>query len=343
MKLKLYLTLNYVKYIFLILAVFIFIIWLAQIIRFIDFGQAFTLQVYEIIKITSFLLPSAVNTILPIIIYLSSCFYNRHINSTNEITIFQLYLSKKKINIIIFLFYGLISVLYILNSEVISVKSYNAYKTAEIDFRNNFQIKDQDNHINITNKIDLFYESKKEDQSTFINVIAFLIDENILIKSNEVLINLSENQISFKFINGQRISASSNEESFTNFDKLDYKIIKEVEHKISFGKENFTAIQLFKSDNPFFEKSAHRRIIDLFFLIFVIFISNKIIYLNSKSNSIIIVYTYNLVSILLSFTILSLVSKFFLSDKIDVLLYYIISTSFMVTTYLLLRRKYAFL
>ena len=107
MKLKLYLTLNYVKYIVILLLVFLLIIWLAQILRMMDFNQTVTIQLYEIMRITSYLLPSAINTILPIIILLASCFFNRYINSTSEISIFSLYLKRKKINLFLSYLYFL--------------------------------------------------------------------------------------------------------------------------------------------------------------------------------------------------------------------------------------------
>ena len=93
MKLKLYLTFNYVKYILLILIVFLLIIWLAQIVRYLDLSQSFTMQFSQVAIVTSYLLPNAISTILPIIIFIATCFFNYQLNQTNEISIISLYLS----------------------------------------------------------------------------------------------------------------------------------------------------------------------------------------------------------------------------------------------------------
>jgi len=136
MKLKLYLTISYVKYILLMLVVFLLIVWLAQIVRYLDLSQSFSMQFGKVAILSLYLLPNALSTILPIVVFIASCFFNYQLNQTNEINIFNLYLSKNSLKIIIITTYSLILAFYIINTEIISVKGYNKYKFEEIELRN---------------------------------------------------------------------------------------------------------------------------------------------------------------------------------------------------------------
>ncbi|MDC0862077.1 LptF/LptG family permease [Alphaproteobacteria bacterium] len=343
MKLKLYLTLNYVKYIVILLFVFVLIIWLAQILRMLDFNQTFSIQLYEIIKITSYLLPSAINTILPIIILLSSCFYNRHINSTSEISIFTLYLGKKQIYNFLTYTYLLLIILFIFNSEYLSVKSYDNFKNEEINFRNEFKISEINKEISIPNKLNLFFAEKVKGSNKYLDVTTFLIEKNIVIKSESVEYTISNSDLNFIFNNGQRISASNEEKSFTNFNKLEYKIENQNNHEVSYGKENYNFFELINSNEESYQKFAHRRIIDLFFLIFVIIISSKILFLNSKSKDLFKNYAFNLIVTLFSFTVLAFITKQLLNNSILINTYYVCSLVLLIFTGIIVMRKYAFL
>ena len=343
MKLKLYLTISYVKYIVLMLIAFLLIIWLAQIIRYMELGQSLAIQLSHVTMITSYLLPNAISTILPIIIFIASCFLNKHINQTNELSIISMYLSTKNMNKIILLIYGFILVIHIFNTEVISVNAYNKYKFKEIEFRNQFKIKNNKNEIYIKDKINLFYEKKNQENSILEKVTTYLIEENIVIVSEQVKFNQSEEEILFTFIKGQRISSSNTEKSFTNFDKLEYKIYNNSNDKISFDKDNYNFIQLLKNDNPLYKKAAHRKLIDLLFLILILTISRKLIFINEKSEKLIANYTFNLFMILTCFTILAFITKLFISDVLTVIMFYMGSVTITLITGILLRRIYAFL
>jgi lipopolysaccharide export LptBFGC system permease protein LptF len=343
MKLKLYLTLNYVKYIVILLLVFILIIWLAQILRMLDFNQTFSIQLYEIIKITSYLLPSAINTILPIIILLASCFYNRSINSTSEISIFSLYLGKNQIYGFLSYIYLFLIILFVFNSEYFSVKSYNNFKNEEISFRNEFKISEVNQEINIPDKLNLFFKEKIKGTNRYLDVTTFLIEDNIVIKSESVEYSISNSDLNFIFTNGRRISASDEEKSFTEFNKLEYKIENKNSHKISYGKENYNFLELINSNEPSYQKFAHRRIIDLLFLIFVIIISSRIVFLNSKSSELFKNYAFNLIVMLFSFTSLAFITKQLLNSIILINTYYAYSIIILVLTVLIVRKKYAFL
>tara|TARA_X000000368_G_C23050964_1_gene721386 strand:- start:2517 stop:3473 length:957 start_codon:yes stop_codon:yes gene_type:complete len=317
------------------------VIWLAQIVRYLDFNQSLGIQIKEVIKITSFLLPNAVNTIIPIIILISTFFFNKHINSTNEVTIFSLYLSKNSLTNILLIIYIFIIGGYLINSELISVNSYNKYKKEEIKFRNDFKIKDLNNEITIPGKILLIYKNK--DNENLNNVTSFLIEENIVIKSESVSYSKSTKELIFTFVKGKRISASLKEKSITDFDRLQYKIINTNNDEVSLGKENYNYFQLINHENIQFNKEAHRKIINLFFLILIIMVSNRLILINEKSNNLIKNYLFNLVVILCSFTLLSLVTKLFISENLKIQIFYILSCLTILTTYLILRKKYAFI
>ena len=341
MKLKLYLTISYVKYILLMLIVFLLVVWLAQIVRYLDLSQSFSMQFSKVAIITSYLLPNAISTILPIIIFIASCFFNYQLNQTNEINIFSLYLSKINLKIIILFTYCLLLVFYLINTEIISVKAYNKYKVDEIELRNQFKIKDSKNEIYIKNKLNLFYEKKNQENSVLENVTTYLIDENVVIKSKEVKYVRSEKELLFTFVNGKRIASSKDEKSYTEFDKLEYRIINTAINKISLDKENYNFFELIKNNNTFFKKSAHKKIIDLLMLLFVLNLSAKILMISNKSKDLIKNYSYNLFIILLVFTYISLMTNLFVSNMISTNLYYIgnIFAGLLIT--LIFRKKYA--
>jgi lipopolysaccharide export LptBFGC system permease protein LptF len=341
MKLKLYLTISYVKYILLILIVFLLIIWLAQIIRYLDLSQSFSLQFSKVALITSYLIPNAINTILPIIIFIASCFFNYQLNQTNEINIFNLYISKNSLRRIILITYGLLTLFYIINTEIISVNAYNEYKTKEIDLRNQFKIRDFKNEIYIKDKLNLFYKNK----NNFIleNVTTYLIEENVVIKSKEVKYIQLNNEILFTFKKGIRIASSNNEKSYTDFDKLEYRILNKEPDQISFDKENYNFFELIKNEKKIFQKSAHRKIIDLLMLIFILHLSSKIMMISNKSKNLIRNYSYSLLLILISFTFISLMTNLLMTDLISINSYYSINILYYLIMIIILRKKNAFL
>ncbi|MDB9825481.1 LptF/LptG family permease [Alphaproteobacteria bacterium] len=342
MKLKLYLTISYVKYILLMLIVFLLIIWLAQIIRYLDLSQSFSMQFSEVALVTSYLLPNAINTILPIIIFIASCFLNYQMNQTNEISIISLYLSKDNLRKVVIFIYSFLLLFYAINTEILSVESYNKYKIKEIELRNQFKIRDFKNEIFIKDKLNLFYEKKNQSNSSLENVTTYLIEENVVIKSNEVKYIQSNNQLLFTFLKGTRIVASNNEKSYTDFNKLEYKIKNNSSNEISLDKENYNFFELIKHEKLFFNQSAHKRIIDALMFIFILYLSNKIILINNKSKNLIRNYFLNLIVILACFTHISFMSKLFISNIITVKLFYLGSVLVILFTTLIVRRKNAF-
>ena len=343
MKIKNYIILNQTKYIVLILSTFLLIIWLAQIIKFLDFGNSVSIQLYKVIEITSYLIPNLINTILPIIIFISSCFYNRHLNSTNEITIISLYLSPRDIFKYSTLLYLAFISFYIANGEIMSVESYNKFKVKEIEFRNNFKIQSiNNNQITIPEKINLFYESKNKEDGSLQNVITFIIEEELVIKSTEVQINRNNQQINFTFLDGNRIVAKRDEKSFTKFDKIEYTIKQNKVHKISLGKENFNTINLLRSKDDGFIKSAHRKIIDLLFFIIILISSVKIIFLNQKEVNTIFNYLILLIIILSTFIIISLLSNVYNNNIISSISYFLLNITVITMSHFGLNKKYAY-
>ena len=341
MKLKIYLTLSYVKYIVLMLIVFLLIIWLAQIIRYLDLSQSFSVQFSKVALITSYLLPNAASTILPIIVFISSCFLNYQMNQTNEISIISLYLSKNNLKKIILFIYSFLLLVYAINTEIISVNSYNKYKTKEIELRNQFKIKDFQNEIFIKDKLNLFYEKRNSGNASLENVTTYLIEENIIIKSEVVSYIQSEKQLLFTFIKGTRIATSKSEKSYTDFDKLEYKIENDTNHEISLNKENYNLLGLINHKNLFFNKSAHKRIIDFFMFVFILFMASNIVFINNKSKDLIKNYSLHLLIILVCFTHISLMSKLFISGNISVNVFYLGSILLIALITGLIMRKYA--
>ena len=325
------------------LVVFLLIVWLAQIVRYLDLSQSFSMQFSKVAIITSYLIPNAISTILPVIIFIASCFLNYQMNQTNEISIISLYLSKNNLRKIIFFIYSSLLLIYVINTEIISVDSYNKYKTKEIELRNQFKIKDFKNEIFVKNKLNLFYEKRNPNNTSLENVTTYLIEENVVIKSEEVKYIQSEKKLLFTFVKGVRIASSKNEQSYTNFDKLEYEIENNTFNKIALDKENYNFFELIKHKNLFFKKSAHKRVMDLLMFVFILFISSKIIFINNKSKNLIKNYTIYLLIILASFTYISLISKLYISNTITVKLFYLGSLLIIFLTTTILRNKNAYL
>ena len=91
----------------------------------------------------------------------------------------------------------------------------------------------------------------------------------------------------------------------------------------------------------FFQKSAHKRILDLLLLIFILYLSSKIITISNKSKNLIKNYSYNLSFILLSFTYMSLMTNLFVSELLSTELYYINNIFIVILTTIIFRKKYA--
>tara|TARA_B110000483_G_C18164594_1_gene530723 strand:+ start:242 stop:1201 length:960 start_codon:yes stop_codon:yes gene_type:complete len=317
------------------------IIWLAQVIRYLDISQSFYIQISEVALVTLYLIPNAITTVLPIIIFIASCFFNYQLNQTNELSIFSIYLSKLNLRNITIFIYSLLTITYCINTEIISVDAYNKYKHEEMELRNQFKIRNFNNEIYIKNKLNLFYDSKND--LILNNVTTYLIEENVVIKSEKVRYAQFENELIFTFIKGKRIASSSKEKSYTEFDRLEYKIINSTNNKISLDKENYNFIELLKNDNDFFKKSAHKRVIDLFVLILILNISGKIILLNNKSNNLIKNYFYHLLSILACFSCIAFITNLFMSNILTVKVFYLTSIFLILIMSTSLRKKYAFL
>jgi hypothetical protein len=124
---------------------------------------------------------------------------------------------------------------------------------------------------------------------------------------------------------------------------LEYKIYNNSNDKIAFDENNYNFIQLLKNDNQLYKKVAHRKLIDLLFLILILTISRKLIFINEKSEKLIANYTFNLFMILTCFTILAFITKLFISDVLTVIMFYTGSVTITFATGILLRRRYAFL
>ena len=189
----------------------------------------------------------------------------------------------------------------------------------------------------------MFYEKKNPKNSSFENVTTYLIEENVVIKSNEVKYIQSEKQLLFTFTKGTRIASSKNEKSYTNFDKLEYKIENNANNEMSLDKENYNFFELIKHENLFFNKSAHKRIIDLLMFIFILYISSNIILINNKAKNLIKNYSFHLLIILVCFTHIAFMTKLFISNSITVKLFYLGSILAIILTTIMLRKKNAFL
>ena len=151
-----------------------YIIWLSQILRILELQNSISNQIFDVVKTTSLILPSFIDPLMPFLLLLASFFLNYKINSNNEIIVFKQYLAVKEIsNLILILLVGIV-LLYFLNNEYFSIKTYEKYKIKELEIRNNLKLGvPSQNEFHIENELSIFFEKKINTASKCVNNITF--------------------------------------------------------------------------------------------------------------------------------------------------------------------------
>ncbi len=258
--------------------IFIGLIWLSQILRILELQNSISNQIFDVIKTTSLVLPSFINPLMPFLIILGSFFLNYKINSSNEVIIIKQYLAIKEIaNLIIFFLFALI-LLYFVNNEYFSIKTYHKYKIEELEIRNNLKLGiPSQNEFHIENELSIFFD--KHEDNVFYEIEALIYQEDQFIKSNSVEIEISKKNFNLVFQYGERILLNLDEKSKTNFDKFTYSIKNRDVEELLMDKEHFNTFDLLSHNNNEFVNQGHNRIYQYVLNIVIIFTAFKIIFL----------------------------------------------------------------
>ena len=234
-------------------------------------------QIFDVVKTTSLILPSFINPLMPFLLLLASFFLNYKINSNNEIIVFKQYLAVKEIsNLILILLVGIV-LLYFLNNEYFSIKTYHKYKIKELEIRNNLKLGvPSQNEFHIENELSIFFD--KQEGDVFYDIEALIYQEGQFIKSNSVEIEISKKDFNLVFQYGERLLLNLDEKSKTNFDKFTYSIKNRDVEELLMDKEHFNTIDLLNHSNKEFVNHGHNRLYQYILNIVMIFTAFKIIF-----------------------------------------------------------------
>ena len=212
----------------------------------------------------------------------------------------------------------IVLIFFLFNKEVFGPKTYKIYKEKELDIRNKLKLGFQNkNEFHIGEDLSLFFEFS--DKNNFKNVNAIIYNENKFIKSNNAILEFNENTLNIIFSDGERVILNNNEKSFTKFEKFTYSIKNEKIEKLLYDKEHFTTLELLKSNEREFITQGHNSIYQYFFLISILLISQRLIFMNNKNN-------YKKNNILAIFSVLTLI-------VINSFLQYALNNNFLFTQF----------
>ncbi|MAD48417.1 MAG: hypothetical protein CMQ53_03580 [Gammaproteobacteria bacterium] len=329
---KYYIFSSFFKYILINIFIFIGLIWLSQILRILELQNSISNQIFDVVKTTSLILPSFINPLMPYLLLLGSFFLNYKINTNNEIIILKQYLAIKEIsNLILFLLLGII-LLYFLNNEYFSIKTYHKYKIEELEIRNNLKLGvPSENEFHIENELSIFFD--KQEDNVFYDIEALIYQEGQFIKSNSVEIEISKKDFNLVFLYGERLLLNLDEKSKTNFDKFTYSIKNRDVEELLMDKEHFNTFDLLNHTNKEFVNHGHNRIYQYILNIFMIFSVFKIIFFYvPKSN------LYNkflkIFLLILSLQIINSYSLYLLNNEIFNIFYYYLINCFLLISFI---------
>jgi len=330
-----YIIYNYFKYILIILLVFVGLIWISQIIRIIEFQYSISNQIIEIAGTTLLALPSFISPLVPFLILIGSFMLNTKIKTSNEIIIFKQYLSEKRLKALFLLFIFFTLIIFTINNEIISKKSYEKYKIKELEIRNNLKLgSPTQNEFHIDDIVSIFFEKKEGD--IFYNIQAIIYDQNQFIASNSAIIELSKSNFNLVFSNGERLILNDDEKSKTVFDKFTYILENKKYEELLMDKDHYNTLELILHPEKEFRNYGHNKIFQYFFLIIVGLISLKIIfYYANKNNN---YYHFSIIFLLIFMLQVFNSYLIYLLDNISsfrVVYFYTINIALLIFTYIL--------
>ena len=295
-------------------------IWLSQILRILELQYSITTQLIDVVKTTILVLPSFINPLMPFLIILGSFFLNYKLSSSNEIIILKQYFSVKDNLKVFFVLSSGIFIFYLINNEILSVKSYHKYKVQELEIRNNLKLGVPSvNEFHIENDVSIFF--RKQIKNVFYDVEAVIFNGGQFIKSSEAKIEIENKNYNIIFNKGERVILNEVEKSKTDFDKFVYSIENKEIEDLTFDKEHFNTFQLLNNKNTEFYYHGHNRIYQYFLTLVIIFISFRVFFIYSPKRSV-FKYYFILFLVILIIQLINSYLLYILKNNLSFNIYY---------------------
>lgn len=339
-KIKLYIFLNFFKYLLINSLFFVGLVWISQALRIIDLDYIQSEQILKILIVTLMALPSYINPLLPILIIFTSIALNFKFTNSNENLIINQYLNKKEFQKILNLFFLFTFLFFISNKEFLAPKAYETYKVNELEIRNKLKLGFSSKHeFHIENELSLFFENNRE--NNFKNVRAIIYDQSRFISSKEAILEFNDQNFNIVFLNGERVILNELEKSYTKFEKFTYSIINKKVEKLFYDKDHFNTIELIKSNEKSFNSYGHNQVYQYILLVVILIISQKIIFFKSINKSLFKNF-FNLIAIILVLITINAFLQYSLNQNdISIAGYYIINLISLIIFFYYSNKKYA--
>ena len=274
---------------------------------------------------------------MPFLLIIASFFLNFKFNSSNEIIILKQYFSIKNNYKLFFIILFSISIFYIVNKEIFSVKLYDKYKVQELEIRNNLKLGLPTlNEFHIENEVSIFFEKQKDKK--FYDVKAIIYQDGQFINSRKAKIEIDKKNYNIIFQNGERVILNSSEKSKTSFDKFIYSIENNEIELLMYDKEHFNTFELLNNDDKEFYYQGHNRIYQYILIFNILLISSKIFFINATKKNIFKYYSLIFITILLLQVLNSYMIFLLNNNNLSLYIYYTINVLILsLFSYLILR------
>jgi len=286
-KINTYLFLQISRYFFLILFIFLSVAWLLQVTRLLTITNFMHIEFLDVIILSFYLIPNIISVIAPFILIfgLLLCFVK--LNKDNElIAILSLGNGLKPFRNTLF-FFSLIMILFlVLLNFYFAPIVYKEYKIHENKLRNTLDFDNImfSNFLNLNNTTILDFK-KNENEYTDVFMSFYDTKENIVYAKKGNIFN-ENNQYRFQLSDGFKISIDEGNQ-IEKLEFLNY-VLKIDKKNISSGaiidQNTFTILDDLKNGNRL---NIVFKIIDIFLIIFVIFLfyKNNLKKINFKFNN----------------------------------------------------------
>ena len=274
---------------------------------------------------------------MPFLLIIASFFLNFKFNSSNEIIILKQYFSIKNNYKLFFIILFSISIFYIVNKEIFSVKLYDKYKVQELEIRNNLKLGLPTlNEFHIENEVSIFFEKQKDKK--FYDVKAIIYQDGQFINSRKAKIEIDKKNYNIIFQNGERVILNSSEKSKTSFDKFIYSIENNEIELLMYDKEHFNTFELLNNHDKEFYYQGHNRIYQYILIFNILLISSKIFFINATKKNIFKYYSLIFIGVLLLQVLNSYMIFLLNNNNLSLYIYYTINVLILsLFSYLILR------
>ncbi len=286
-KINFYILSQIFKSTLLILFIFLTISWLLQLTRLLTLSNLIQIDIINVIFLSIFLIPNLLSIILPFIIIFGILLCFIKLNRDKEIVaIYSLGFKLKPVQLSIFAFTIIITILYSILNFYFSPKIYEKYKILEFELRNtlNFDKVVVSNFLELDENTTLDF--KKNDnlyQDIFIN---FTDDQENIIFSKSGIIKNTNSKYIFQLNDGFKISLNEDSIEKLEFDNYVLKIDNDNQSEFNnFDKNTLTIFDDIKDRNYL---NISFKISDILLIVFIIYLfyhyNIKNINLSLKSN-----------------------------------------------------------